>query len=154
MIRRPPRLTRTDTLFPYTTLFRSGESVVAKCREVGCGEACVGGEPGRLVGPAPEERDALSFEQGQRPSRLGLRLGEEGGSGEQGADQPTREATGPEQGHRDVEHRTSLHPPGAETRGGGSQRAAVGVERSEAHTSELQSLMRTSYAVFCLKKKK
>src|SRR3546814_5951153 len=115
MIRRPPRLTRTDTLFPYTTLFRSGEAGVAQRREVGCGEAWVGGEPGRLVGPAPEERDALSFEQGQRPSRLGLRLGEEGGSGEQGADQPTR--------------------------------------RSEEHTSELQSLMRISYAVFCLKKK-
>src|SRR3546814_18812992 len=126
MIRRPPRLTRTDTLFPYTTLFRSGEAGVAQRREVGCGEAWVGGEPGRLVGPAPEERDALSFEQGQRPSRLGLRLGEEGGSGEQGADQPTSKATGPEQGHRDVEHRTSLHPPGPATRRGGSQRAAAG----------------------------
>src|SRR3546814_3384289 len=73
MIRRPPRSTRTDTLFPYTTLFRSGRSAI--CWSAGRG--------------AP-------------------------GSG----------------------RRTSPNP------------------RSEENTSELHSLMRTSYAVFCLKKKK
>src|SRR3546814_3938819 len=74
MIRRPPRSTRTDTLFPYTTLFRSIDR--------------------------------------ERP--------------------PAR--------RRD----------GQSARGGGPHRA----DRSEEHTSELQSLMRISYAVFCLKKKK
>src|SRR3546814_8328887 len=78
MIRRPPRSTRTDTLFPYTTLFRStnGEQSVIRC-----GHAIV--SPGsRSRSPAPAS------------------------------------------------------------------------DRSEEHTSELQSLMRISYAVFCLKKKK
>src|SRR3546814_8144533 len=82
MIRRPPRSTRTDTLFPYTTLFRS----VAKSVKGG--------------------------------STLSAAL---------------------------REHR-SLNPTGYDL-------VAVG-ERSEEHTSELQSLMRISYAVFCLKKKK
>src|SRR3546814_18293582 len=72
MIRRPPRSTRTDTLFPYTTLFRSCEA----------------------IGDQTHEPDQRSF---------------------------------------------------------GSQNKE---ERSEEHTSELQSLMRISYAVFCLKKKK
>src|SRR3546814_15256875 len=86
MIRRPPRSTRTDTLFPYTTLFRSifGEQDVA---------------------------DRLGFYRA------------------------------PDQQRRDVRH-------------AGHHRQAGGGERSEEHTSELQSLMRISYAVFCLKKKK
>src|SRR3546814_7668214 len=72
MIRRPPRSTRTDTLFPYTTLFRSVNGAAA------------------------------------------------------GADPRCRRA----------------------------RRSVAATERSEEHTSELQSLMRISYAVFCLKKKK
>src|SRR3546814_5241801 len=95
MIRRPPRSTRTDTLFPYTTLFRS--------RSVGGGA----GQPARL----------LALELEQRPSRV-----EHVGAG---AD-PYQLAA--------VDHRQV-------------------VDRSEEHTSELQSLMRISYAVFCLKKK-
>src|SRR3546814_6261332 len=83
MIRRPPRSTRTDTLFPYTTLFRS-----------------------------PADGDGLFA------AWLGVRL-------------PGR-GTGPDR----------------------SQIAVRGLAgRSEEHTSELQSLMRISYAVFCLKKK-
>src|SRR3546814_3885431 len=74
MIRRPPRSTRTDTLFPYTTLFRSGQQQAGE-----------------------QQRDAAD--------------------------------------------------------GGDPERARQGVVRSEEHTSELQSLMRISYAVFCLKKK-
>src|SRR3546814_1410873 len=103
MIRRPPRSTRTDTLFPYTTLFRS---------QVGAGRP---GQPlaGRLLGP-PEA---------PRAGRLHPRLPRRGGAGED---------------------RARLALPGAD-------RAR---ERSEEHTSELQSLMRISYAVFCLKKKK
>src|SRR3546814_9353207 len=91
MIRRPPRSTRTDTLFPYTTLFRStglNRCIESPCnvnysKEQGREEALNKCEsaPCRMDGPSPHER------------------------------------------------------------------------RSEEHTSELQSLMRNSYAVFCLKKK-
>src|SRR3546814_11025952 len=83
MIRRPPRSTRTDTLFPYTTLFRS-----------------------------------LLDQPVQAPAGLALR---------QLLGQPRQQLT-----------QLILQPP----------------RRSEEHTSELQSLMRISYAVFCLKKKK
>src|SRR3546814_8360270 len=95
MIRRPPRSTRTDTLFPYTTLFRSVGPV-----GVPAGGRGAGGLPGRG-----------DFRGG------GRRRG--------GARRPQ---------------------PAEEPRGAGA--------RSEEHTSELQSLMRNSYAVFCLKKKK
>src|SRR3546814_4897681 len=88
MIRRPPRSTRTDTLFPYTTLFRSA----IQCRWVACAARIAG--IGRPVA--------------SRISRIG------------GIAQPGR---------------------------------VRGDSRSEEHTSELQSLMRISYAVFCLKKK-
>src|SRR3546814_7518668 len=81
MIRRPPRSTRTDTLFPYTTLFRSA---------------------------------ALAPARHRAPGQRGLR-------------------------HRPADR--------------GGRRRALGCLRSEEHTSELQSLMRISYAVFCLKKK-
>src|SRR3546814_6649098 len=99
MIRRPPVTTRTDTLFPYTTLFRSGREVVelrAAQQRVG---AVVAGQ-----------RDAQVVVGGQRlfDQRGQLRIAE---------GLPER-------------------------------------RRSEEHTSELQSLMRISYAVFCLKKKK
>src|SRR3546814_8705214 len=80
MIQRPPRSTRTDTLFPYTTLFRS--------------------------------TDRRTAERSCRPRRH------------------------------------PRHPPG------GSAHRRRRRLRSEEHTSELQSLMRISYAVFCLKKKK
>src|SRR3546814_16598909 len=90
MILRPPRSTRTDTLFPYTTLFRSDRN-----------RRCV---------PAPRSRS-------HRPwGRYDRRAGD---------DRP-------------------------ETGAGATARANG---RSEEHTSELQSLMRISYAVFCLKKK-
>src|SRR3546814_14241951 len=82
MIRRPPRSTRTDTLFPYTTLFRSDPRARERCPT-----------RGRYRRPARWRRQA---------------------------------ATG------------GRSPP---------------ADRSEEHTSELQSLMRISYAVFCLKKK-
>src|SRR3546814_1737118 len=85
MIRRPPRSTRTDTLFPYTTLFRSGLALLLL-----------------LV-------DCLAELHRDLRERVGLFL-----------------------------HRFGI----------------AAVDRSEEHTSELQSLMRISYAVFCLKKKK
>src|SRR3546814_2247979 len=98
MIRRPPRSTRTDTLFPYTTLFRSLDHV------------------------------ALQGE-GKLQSRREHRQEGAEGSGICVERQPIAPIVF---GHR--------------------HRSAVG--RSEEHTSELQSLMRISYAVFCLKKKK
>src|SRR3546814_9937991 len=85
MIRRPPRSTRTDTLFPYTTLFRSA------------------------AGRRTQDRH--------------------------GAWTPRRESS---------TFVIALHR---------QKRGYIGRQRSEEHTSELQSLMRISYAVFCLKKK-
>src|SRR3546814_994288 len=94
MIRRPPRSTRTDTLFPYTTLFRS---------------------------PQPER----------------------GGEHRQ------------QQHHRhDPAHRAGVAIVVEHAPVGGPGEDAELHARSEEHTSELQSLMRISYAVFCLKKKK
>src|SRR3546814_5171340 len=96
MIRRPPRATRTDTLFPYSTLFRSPS---------GCRHGASGGRPGRRSWhPRP---------------RCGSRCWRPRGAPD--APAPWRRR---------------------------SRR------RSEEHTSELQSLMRISYAVFFLKKKK
>src|SRR3546814_5921994 len=110
MIPRPPRSTRTDTLFPYTTLFRS----VAE--HFTGGAKYHGDTPGRLTDD-PHCVGAEWF-QGLQQGRV------DAGSGDQ------------------VE-RLSLE----------SVRAGADTDRSEEHTSELQSLMRISYAVFCLKKK-
>src|SRR3546814_1361477 len=109
MIRRPPRSTRTDTLFPYTTLFRSQHDRVGR-RPIGDDLY------GRHLGHA----DGLLKE----PTGCG------------------RVAT------RREKHIDDL----AELIDGPVQVAPAA--RSEEHTSELQSLMRISYAVFCLKKKK
>src|SRR3546814_2282594 len=107
MIRRPPRSKRTDTLFPYTTLFRSDDHL-----------------EGHFGGPRPE-----------RLSRAG-----------QGAAGRRRRA----QSHavRLAADERSLRRPHVSVHRGPQS------DRSEEHTSELQSLMRISYAVFCLKKKK
>src|SRR3546814_9981571 len=100
MKRRPPRSTRTDTRFPYTTLFRSAE-ITAETREHALGQAAVdrhhqhpgdAGDPGKEAGDPVGEGEAFGI-------------------------------------------------------------VRAGRHRSEEHTSELQSLMRISYAVFCLKKK-
>src|SRR3546814_8821789 len=99
IIRRPPRSTRTDTLFPYTTLFRS----------------------------QPAERHGQD-RQGHR-----VRQRRQGGGGPRGRCRRGRRRRPDREGGRRL-HRLR--------RG-----------RSEEHTSELQSLMRISYAVFCLTKK-
>src|SRR3546814_3428514 len=108
MIRRPPRSTRTDTLFPYTTLFRSGSD------GPGVDQSC----PTRIVRRSAKRR---SVRRGACTSRAHTEL------------RPLVVSSG-------VSCRLSV----ATSRPG----------RSEEHTSELQSLMRISYAVFCLKKKK
>src|SRR3546814_1903257 len=103
MIRRPPRSTRTDTLFPYTTLFRSGA-----------------------------HRHFLISRSGECPQPDG----NPAGCGRTaGADAPVRQVPQGQIIHYRL-GRSASDP------------------RSEEHTSELQSLMRISYAVFCLKKKK
>src|SRR3546814_6188601 len=95
MIRRPPRSTRTDTLFPYTTLFRAGEVITIKT----------------LINH--------SMESGQRKDKEGKVI------------------------PRQIINKFTCAFNGMPV-----------FARSEEHTSELQSLMRISYAVFCLKKKK
>src|SRR3546814_9044423 len=94
MIRRPPRSTRTDTLFPYTTLFRSQTLALPKMYQ-------------------RTTRKSQADQVGANPALPGT-----------------------------FEARSEPKP------------GNITSSRSEEHTSELQSLMRISYAVFCLKKKK
>src|SRR3546814_1432150 len=123
MIRRPPRSTRTDTLFPYTTLFRSQRGSARRPSgrgSLGPDARAIPEEPGRALHAAPARR-AGGHREGRCISRFG---------------------------------RCLLHhgPIAAGRRRPAGSCAPDG--RSEEHTSELQSLMRISYAVFCLKKKK
>src|SRR3546814_6515010 len=114
MIRRPPRSTRTDTLFPYTTLFRSQGfercEPRARIRQPGVVDRVQAAEGGDDVGA----RQAVVQRRDHHVPERGIQARVE-----------------------DLDH---LRPARA--------------QRSEEHTSELQSLMRISYAVFCLKKKK
>src|SRR3546814_8638192 len=105
MIRRPPKSTRTDKLFPYTTLFRSicadsgaDRNALPECRPI---------------------RAATTTRRLEEKSRFRLKL---------------------------IRPRPKLERPNADDR--------PDFVRSEEHTSELQSLMRISYAVCCLKKKR
>src|SRR3546814_2709370 len=118
MIRRPPRSTRTDTLFPYTTLFRS-----------------------------PGDADSRGREQRRRRSGKpsASYLFDYRAQGARACYRPSGEATST---------RASAEPDAASGQTAGPLDHATRRFRSEAHTSELQSLMRISYAVFCLKKKK
>src|SRR3546814_5990255 len=108
MNRRPPRSTRTDTLFPYTTLFRSDDQ-----RQVRRKRVVVGCSRGDLV--REWRREVIGRKRLARARLAGVR----------------------------VDGRNLDLPVVARDC----------VIRSEEHTSELQSLMRISYAVFCLKKK-
>src|SRR3546814_3997837 len=142
MIRRPPRSTRTDTIFPYTTLFRSDlvDGQVAGVEHQLAGVLVL---PVERIGRGAGDR--LRVEVDPEVERqvgdgdlAGLGVGKRvvaGGSGHGGFR-------------------------GRRGRGVGCVALATGQGdgetegRSEEHTSELQSLMRISYAVFCLKKKK
>src|SRR3546814_3036483 len=103
MIRRPPRSTRTDTLFPSTTLFRS--AVILGAAGMDDGIVLVGAEQALAAAAGAEDQHAPGRRR-RFAGRCHLRLDDGGGA------------------------------------------------RSEEHTSELQSLMRISYAVVCLHKKK
>src|SRR3546814_4392415 len=139
MIRRPPRSTRTDTLFPYTTLFRSQRRICGRrhprrrppekraARRARHGAAGTSGE-GRYVG---RHRTLCRSGSIARPCRAFERL--------------------PRGAVRQYRHRGHLV---ARYRRRRPAAGAARIFRSEEHTSELQSLMRISYAVFCLKKKK
>src|SRR3546814_3352944 len=131
-IRRPPRSTRTDTLFPYTTLFRS-KSAGFRGRRYGVRRAEPEPEDQRRAGLAP----GAALRPGDGRSGAGMVLWVQyrrhGLSGFRQQSGPRAEEAGRRRGVA-----------GAARRG----------NRSEEHTSELQSLMRISYAVFCLKKKK
>src|SRR3546814_9085450 len=100
MIRGPPRSTRTDTLFPYTTLFRSRQDAQ---------------QQHRLPPVVQDDEDGI--------------------------------ARGQTEGAAEHHHHRQIDEPDGELQ------HELAEQRSEEHTSELQSLMRISYAVFCLKKK-
>src|SRR3546814_5658861 len=112
MIRRPPRSTRTDTLFPYTTLFRSTGTERDDAERADRGD-----DVGQQVSPDRLDR--------KRPA------------GDQ-----RHHAITEMRDRRIREHALDVVLP---------HREHVADQRSEEHTSELQSLMRISYAVFCLK---
>src|SRR3546814_11136130 len=104
MIRRPPRSTRTDTLFPDTTLFRSlSQQPDTRDLRIGYFGASTGAAAALVASTARPKSVGAVVSRGGRPDLAGAALAH--------------------------------------------------VRRSEEHTSELQSLMRISYAVFCLKKK-
>src|SRR3546814_4422535 len=129
MIRRPPRSTRTDTLFPYTTLFRSRKS-----RPRGTGRISA-----TLCLVRKGYRRPLDVDHQRLPAR---RL-------------PVLAAA--RQGHIGICPSCSRSNPHPRTAAAGAYPRRPEPPRhirSEEHTSELQSLMRISYAVFCLKKKK
>src|SRR3546814_3712040 len=125
MIRRPPRSTRTDTLFPYTTLFRSCRSDDAMGRRRFRARADAAG---RIARGAHRERTGA--------------IERAGGAGRNGRVSPRAAAAALwRESARTLRQLRQL------------PRAHGAGRRSEEHTSELQSLMRTSYAVFCLTKK-
>src|SRR3546814_6919090 len=124
MVRRPPRSTRTDTLFPYTTLFRSLQLDVGV--DLVVGEHAALGEEGavlievlqRLAQRAADRRDV-----GQLLGRQVVQV---------------------------LVHRVAWMDLVLDAVEAGHQHRREAEIRSEEHTSELQSLMRISYAVFCL----
>src|SRR3546814_2095062 len=114
-MRRPPRFTRTDTLFPDTTLFRSDRERGQRIAQFKT----------RVTGDADESERYASTMVGNARRRL-----------------------------KHAQHGVMVGPRRTELPGRHRASRIQESERSEEHTSELQSLMRISYAVFCLKKKK
>src|SRR3546814_5988653 len=150
MIRPPPRSTRTDTLFPYTTLFRSSadKSLNIHEGERARAESKDGAAPAKAEVPskaAPKDdkqvddtRLALPTQLERKYLRVGNDLFRSGRD-----DKPDMSIKG-QDGFR-INKDNAI---------GDAIAIAKQNGRSEEHTSELQSLMRSSYAVFCLKNKK
>src|SRR3546814_4966918 len=112
MIRRPPRPKRTDTLFPYTTLFRSGLRMRGVTLTALAAIAALSVSGAALAQKLPDQLTWTAYDVGSGGYNQAVAIGN-------------------------------------------ALKNKMGVTlRSEEHTSELQSLMRISYAVFCLKKKK
>src|SRR3546814_2760020 len=134
MIRRPPRSTRTDTLFPYTTLFRSD---------------VIGGRLPQdfkdwilvnTIGKTKFRETTFAFNVD------GPLFAMPGGD--------VQLALGAEYRKQSIDDLPDVNSLNGNLLGLTAATPTVGKDRSEEHTSELQSLMRISYAVFCLKKKK
>src|SRR3546814_1718658 len=126
MIRRPPRSTRTDTLFPYTTLFRSELQDRVVPFDGDTARSIIEQSLGRAIDDAYADFDTVPLASASIAQVHAATLRAEG-------DAPRREVV------------VMVLRPGIE-------RQIAADIRSEEHTSELQSLMRISYAVFCLKK--
>src|SRR3546814_4339510 len=158
MVRRPPRTRRNDTLLPYTTLFRSVGSNLQVARDSGdgtvrlengstmlLGDRGAAGDSGATAtigfsgsgdGSLTVDNSTLTIHSDNNEARLHI-----------GRDDPTTTGSVTVTGSTAAVNVTG---PDSAIRVGGF---GLGVMRSEEHTSELQSLMRISYAVFCLKKK-
>src|SRR3546814_3788824 len=130
MIRRPPRSTRTDTLFPYTTLFRSCFAHIGDCSGANGG------------GPHDNLDDVANREVDRIVVVVHVAVAIDGGEG--------------------FGRIVAIETKAVDARNEGQVRSVESHvyalrlrrrDRSEEHTSELQSLMRISSAVFCLKKK-
>src|SRR3546814_4531130 len=145
MIRRPPRSTRTDTLFPYTTLFRS---TVANPDFEPTGDLV--SVPSMAIPGRSEYRIPLSFSSRVREDITAfapniVHISSPDRVSRQAAAWARRLRRQSHHRHRKLQQGRLGRPRHRRTRR---------LWRSEEHTSELQSLMRISYAVFCLKKKK
>src|SRR3546814_4746506 len=139
MIRRPPRSTRTDTLFPYTTLFRSRHAHVSLHLQLAHHEG------GGGVEVAGDQRLEVIHRQGDGAVGLGILVADGAGSAVDEDDAVVAE----------IEFHGGIEAARADAlaHGLGDLFERHLWARSEEHTSELQSLMRISYAVFCLKQK-
>src|SRR3546814_5688047 len=183
MIRRPPRSTRTDTLFPYTTLFRSYQEATIPNLRWRCSEnivLCLRRQPSikaiREVDRGPDGRAGIGARvdrRARRPDQRGTR-GPDQGDGAKSMvmylPRPTAcslalldAVIAERQGGANAAFFNGLASEWRERVRAYIERAGspefvprwpqIEPRRSEEHTSELQSLMRISYAVFCLKKK-
>src|SRR3546814_3614197 len=147
MIRRPPRSTRTDTLFPYTTLFRSQSGGLRQPRTPGVELRRRDDlEVGRAVGGA-QFVAARRAQTGDFDRAVGFEAKE---LGRDPSHRTRHQRVAGEEDRQPLADLKDMRSPAAEP--GFGHVADGDVERSEEHTSELQSLMRISYAVFCLKK--
>src|SRR3546814_8470946 len=172
MIRRPPRSTRTDTLFPYTTLFRSADSrrsnaiqkPVSEDRQLSV-ESSLEGGPGFAAGDVGGEVGiVVQYSRSVQPAQHRYHqqiAGAERAIEPVGVAKATGKVAQPD-ADAVLEGTQALLVPGLvaledldevaveDRRLHRVERGKHPCDRSEAHTSELQSLMRISYAVFCL----